>query len=46
METYVFKVLVPRGVITVRISASGYFAAESAVLGMHPDGRILSWDRE
>jgi hypothetical protein len=46
METYVFKVQVARGIITVRIDASGYFAAESAVYGMYPDGRILSWDRE
>ncbi len=46
MATYVFKVLVARGVITVRIEASGYSAAESAVEGMYPDGRILNWDRE
>jgi hypothetical protein len=45
MGTYVFKVLVDRGVITVRIEASGYFAAESAVRGMYPDGRVLSWSR-
>jgi hypothetical protein len=46
MDTYVFKVQVQRGIITVRIDASGYFAAESTVLGMYPDCRILSWDRE
>jgi hypothetical protein len=46
MATYVFKVLVQAGVIEVRVTASGYFAAEGAVKGMHPDGRILSWDRE
>jgi len=43
MKTYHFKVLVARGVIEVQIQASGYFSAESAVLGMYPDGRILSW---
>ncbi len=46
MATYVFKVLVSRGVIEVSIAASGYFAAESAVRGMYPEGKILSWDRE
>jgi hypothetical protein len=46
MSTYVFKVQVARGVVTVRIEASGYAAAESAVLGMYPDGRILNWDKE
>ncbi len=45
MTTYIFKVQVSRGVITVRIEASGIFAAESAVRGMHPDGRILDWKR-
>ena len=38
MSTYVFKVLVARGVVTVRINASGYSAAEDAVHGMYPDG--------
>jgi hypothetical protein len=46
MDVYVFKVLLSRGIVTVRIGASGYFAAEAAVLGQYPDGRILSWDRE
>ena len=36
MATYVFQVLVSRGVITVRIEASGYAAAESVVLGFIP----------
>ncbi len=43
MKTYTFRVLVDRGVIQVQIQASGYFAAENAVLGMYPGGRILSW---
>jgi len=46
MTTYVFKVQVRSGIIEVRIAASGYFAAESAVLGMYPDGRILNWNSE
>jgi hypothetical protein len=43
MTTYVFKVQVKTRVIEVRIAASGYFAAESAVKGMYPGGRILTW---
>jgi len=46
MVTYVFKVKVARGIVTVRITASGYFAAESAVHSQYPEGKILSWDRE
>lgn len=46
MATYVFKVQIERGIVTVRIDASGYYAAENAVHGMYPGGRILSWDRE
>jgi hypothetical protein len=43
MKTYHFTVQVARGIIHVDIQASGYFAAESAVLGMYPDGKILNW---
>jgi hypothetical protein len=43
MKTYYFKVLVSGGVVEVQIQASGYSAAESAVLGMYPGGRILTW---
>jgi hypothetical protein len=43
MTTYIFKVQVKRGIIEVRIDASGYFAAESAVRSMYPDCRIITW---
>lgn len=46
MKTYVFSVLVARGIIEVRIPASGYFAAENAVRGMYPNGRIMNWKTE
>ncbi|HQY87494.1 MAG TPA: hypothetical protein PK402_02475 [Tepidisphaeraceae bacterium] len=46
MKTYIFKLLVEKGVIEVRIAASGYFAAESAVLAMYPDSSVLSWDTD
>jgi len=46
MTTYVFKVQIRSGIIEVRIAASGYFAAESAVRGTYPDGRILNWTTE
>jgi hypothetical protein len=43
MRTYIFRLLLPRGVCEVSISASGYFAAENAVRSMYPDATILGW---
>ena len=43
MKTYTFKILVRHGIISVEIEASGIFAARSAVEGMYPGCRILSW---